>query len=275
MSPIGRRLTRWLSVVTWVVAARTASAEFLYSIDLENQQLVKLDVDTGLVSPVGPVGHWMIEVDLVYEGGVLYATNNDFGRRVEIVPINPQTGAALAVAAIRLTDQTLITNGEGLASVNGQLYLSFDPPAAGGDPRASKALGKLSGPYITEYFDYSLLAPEADMDALAFRAADQQLLSIDILPAGGGKVYEVDRLPVPAYRYVGDSQGITDLAFLGGRLFGLSDRLTLYELDPWTGAVLAAKPVMPAATLCGLAAPEPSSLILLALSAGLLARRSN
>lgn len=263
----------WLLVVLGVCfLAPQARATLFYSVNVITDTLVTIDSDTGIVTPVGPTGHNMIEVDLAFHQGLLFGLNNDFGKRVELFALDPATGAAVAVVPLRLGAVHLL-NAEGLTSTGPDLLVSFDTPDTQGSTLASNALGVVSPTtgLVSQYFDYSTLNPLADMDALGTRRTDGQVFSIDRSGRADGYLYAVDR-QVPAYRMIGNAPRTDDLEFVGTRLFALTSNYGLFELSPANGDVLSRIPAIPSLGLSGLALPEPGGLLLLA-AAGLLARR--
>lgn len=268
---VGGRRVRWAAAVAlWVVGALTAQAAFLYSINVDTDELVLLNTDTGAVQVVGPTGYDMRDVDLAYLDGVLYGINNDFGHPAHLFAINPETGAAFAYVPIRL-GMDIITNAKGLAAHNGKLVASFDTPDTQGDPLKCNGLGELWPPngFLTNVFDYSLLSPSADMEGLGTRA-DGQLFSIDNIPKGGARLYKVSR-NLPSYSYFADVPAMDDIEFTGDRLFGLENGRGLYELNPETGSLIKPEATFPPVHLSGLAIPEPATALLLLV--GVLARR--
>ncbi len=266
----GREAGRAAAVFFWLAGALAAPAAVLYSVNVDTDELVLVNTDTGAVQVVGPTGHDMRDVDLAYFNGLIVGINNNFGSPAHLFVLDPQTGAAFAYVPIRLVSNTIITNAKGLAAHAGRLVASFDTPDTQGDPLKCNGLGELglSG-FVTNIFDYSVLNTAADMEGLGTRA-DGQLFSVDNLTPGAARLFRVGRNP-PSYSSFADVPAMDDIEFTSDRLFGLQNGRGLYELNPLTGALIKPEPVYPNVRLSGLAIPEPAAALLLLV--GVAARR--
>jgi outer membrane protein assembly factor BamB len=264
-----------LSTIAVLAQSGAAHAAPLYSVNVETDELVAVDIWSGTVSTVGSIGHNIVEADLAYHDGLIYVLNNDFGTMTELLALNPDTGAALFAVPVRCDGQ-IITNAEGLTSAAGQLLASFDSLDAAGSPLFSNALGDLlpANGFLTNVFDYSVFDPDADMDGLTARESDGQIFSLDVAAPAGTYLYEVGREP-PSYTLVGSIPVVDDLEFRGDRLFGMAYGAFLYELDPSSGAVLDTIPLELDNQLRGLSVPEPATLGLLAFGGLVLWHRRN
>lgn len=274
MAVRGCTLTNVLGCLSIAVSlVSTAGAEVFYSVDTQSDELVRVDTQNGNIETVGAIGQDMVEVDLTYFNGVLYALNNQFGSPAEIVPINPETG--VGSGPIRLHHQgEFVTNAEGLTRSGNNLYVSFDSIDTQGDPLASNALGRVTPTtgFIFDAFDYAALAPDADMEALGLRETDGQVFGVDN-DGNDAELFEIDIDP-PAFNTIGNVPIFQDMVFLGDRLFAHAEGVGLFELDSYTGELVSPHPLVPTGSLSGIAVvPEPAGVLLLAAGPLLLRRR--
>lgn len=248
-----------------LAVCETAHAALLYSINTQTNELVTIDSTSGVVTPVGPIGHNVHDVDLAFQNDILFALNNDFGTRTELLAIDPATGSAFAAIPVRI-GSTLITDAaEGLTSINGRLYASFDSTDTQTSPLTSNALALLDpvNGFLTQPFNYAIFDPKADLEGLAYRASDGQLFA-SRTTGSSGSLHEVD-IDLPAYRTIGALPATNDLEFVADKLFALSeDGTVVYQVNANTGAIQSDTPLSAAGQpLSGLAIPEPSALGLL------------
>jgi len=191
----GRQAGRAAAVFVRLAGALVAPAAVLYGVNVDTDELVLVNTDTGAVQVVGPTGHDMHDVDLAYLNGLICGINNNFGSPAYLFVLDSQTGAAFAYVPIPLVSNTIITNAKGLAARAGRPVASFDTPNTPGDPLKCNGLGELGlNGFVTDSFDYSTLNIAADMKGVGTRA-DGQLFSVDNLTPGAARLFRVGRNP--------------------------------------------------------------------------------
>jgi len=247
-----------LALIVVSTAAHVGAVE-VYSVNSTTDELVTINPATGTVTVIGAIGKDMVDVDLTFHNGVLYAIDHggSYPDTVDLVTINHNTGSMISSVHLTNADTLFLTNAaEGFTSVNGQLIISFDRelPVGTSDHLGELALDGEVSNEIDYYTTYN-----ADMDALGTDPSNQ-IFSVDVVLGTGNDVihlYEVDRSPQD-YRHVGSFSGpnhsINDITFFGSNLFGV-DRANgfLYCIDAETGALLYSRSLNPSGYYSGLA----------------------
>jgi hypothetical protein len=262
------RRSIWFILIGLLAFTPSVRAGILYSVNVQTDQLVKIETTTGSVSVVGPIGHQMQGTDLASLDGLIYATTQKTpGFNLDgmtLVAIDPSSGAKVSSADMRLGTNEVFA--EGLTAANGQLVVSFDHLSL-----TSVRTGVVD-PTTGAISDPQFHGP--DLDELGTDLTGQ-IVAIDGENYSGNTrqmaFYHVDRNPAGG-AFIGDFllQGsLNDIVFtpFGVFSFNAFDQ-NLYRLD-LTGwpSIVETIPLGPIALqLSGMAyVPEPSTYALAAL----------
>lgn len=223
-------------VAAGACSAAAAAAAPLYSVDILNKTLVKLDAETGAVTIVGFAGFPnLVTFDLAYVDGRIFALSQH-GAVHELHTLDPATGAREATVPVEL-DGAPIGRATGLAAYEGHLLIGFTPDTEG--ERATH-LGRLHRDgTITDVVDFT--AFDADFHGLTVAPDGATLYSID-----SGFSNDLYRTTIAPQTHAmiggGDFSAVNDLVVRGTQLWGLSgvaqDVSTLFRIDTATGDVL-------------------------------------
>ena len=248
---VGIRLT--LTVVGLVSMTTAVAADILYSINETTDELVTVDSSTGTLTVVGPIGHNMYNPSLTYLDGVIYALSNKRWDYVELVAINPVTGAKMSSVSVDW-EGVPITNAEGLTTLQGQLLIGFWDGE--GNQYYSDSLGGLSsGGEISSVVDFS--DSGADFDELTVDATSR-IFSTDG-EAAFIRIYAATLSP-PSYTLLCEPLWAENLCIEFGPsgLFAIAyPQLEICRIDPNTGELLDTAPLEPNVSITGLAYVPP------------------
>ena len=258
--------------------SQAASLGF-YSVDIDTDELVSIDVSTGAVRVIGGLGIDLNSIDLVILNGKLYGVNNNFSpQEATLLQIDTNTGIASSLGTLlRGTDQVALV--ESVAARDGKLFVGFTTT-----PRSpfSNRLGELQldGTIVNDEY----LGLRADLDGLG-ASPSGVLFSTDGVPSIRTTFISTLEPLQSIGSYSSDDGGlINDLDFLGNELFGIShDQDLLHRVDSLNGTLIDTVALNRDGTYHGLATipdnpvstPEPSTLLglgTLALAGGTLLR---
>lgn len=263
-----------------LLAASTAAAETLYTINTAAGTLMRFNSNTAQVTTVGPIGFQFFGADLAYFDGSIYAitahADGFFANAgYSLLKINPQTGALLHSTEILVNgDKPFFMESIGVA--NGKLYVGFNPSAT-----VSTHLGQINPVtgVITGTVDYF---PIPGMNAL-FGSFGVDFDGMSDHPTQGGSVLTMDNdaglislVRVDPVNVTASSEGqffytggaLDDVAVGRSGVYAIGDgRLHFFNAD--LDGVVQYKNFDPVGQFAGLTVPEPSGIVLGAL--GLLA----
>lgn len=229
-------------------AGQGAGAD-LYSVDVITDNMVRVNRETGEVTPLGYLGRDFYDTDLAYANGYIYLLNGWPSGYVELRKVRASDFQVVSAVTVSLNGQTPVS-AEGLTSLGGNLLLSF----AYNRPFSwSNAVGVVaeSGD-VTLLYDYTQFDPNADCDGLTTFPGGG-LCWVDVEP--DYRLINAGLPPNPSYTVLGTHphRTINDLAFLGnGDLWGVdSEQRELVQLGP-DGAVLRSVSHDPQYQLLGL-----------------------
>ncbi len=238
-----------------------ADAALLYSVNVNTDELVQLDSDTGTVVNIGSLGFNALDVDLATVGNRLFALNSDFLNRVDLHELNPFTGDALSSNQVML-GASAVLNAEGLTQFTGQLKIGYS--TAGN--AASNGLGDLG----LDGLITGGLSGSFDFDGLGENTASGQLYGLDREPPTRVDFFTVQPSPLSTnvFKTTGSELVVNDLVALGNDLFVIDQSNLLHRIDLTTNA-LSSVGLNPTGNFLGLAVvvPEPSETSLMLAAA--------
>ena len=174
-------------------------AEFLFSVDVATDELVKINPATGNVSVIGPLGFNAQDVDLTNVNGRLFALNAELDVRVDLYELNPATASVISSVQVFTDSNFEIQLAEALSHVSGQLKIGFRDSAAP-FPARSNAFGDLGfdgvvsniQSNVTTYVDFDglgvdlstgiLYSPDGNPAFINFRPGDTDFFSVQESP---------------------------------------------------------------------------------------------
>lgn len=251
-------------VVALLAISSTAWGGPLYSVNVQTDELVKIETTTGAVTVVGSIGHQMQGTDLAGLNGMVYATtqkNPGFNLNgMTLVAINPATGGKVSAVDMLLGTNQVFS--EGLTATNGQLIATFD------NLSTTSVRSGVVNPVTGAISDAQFHGP--DLDELG-TTLDGRIIAVDGINFAGNTrqmaFYELGRNPTST-AFLGDflMQGsLDDIVFTPFGAFSL-DHLSqnLYRIDLSVPSIVQTIPLGPVALqLDGLAyVPEPSTFVL-------------
>ncbi len=233
---LSRELPVWLLCgLSIFFLAQTANAEIFFSVEVNDDQLVAIDSDTGRVTVVGPIGVPISSVDLTTVGNRLFALDTFFENSVDLHELNPATGASISSVPVEIGAMPIL-HAEGLAYVGTQLKIGFRDLTTFQFSTLSNRLGDLSETgQIT-----NIQVPSGnltDFDGLGVDPVSGQLYQPDVNPFGGPNdtiFYTVDESPITLGLLHTDSNslGVNDVIVLDGVLWGIDNvNTTLISLN--------------------------------------------
>lgn len=257
-----RLITIWVVIVVMVILARTAPAvdTFGYSVQSDgDDNLYRINLNTGDATPIGPVGHDDLEGLSFQPGtGVLFGGNNWLDE--VLVTINTTTGAATTVGELFLGQGDVITNlGLGFCN-DGSLWMATMWPGDFYSVDPTTGLATSIGP---QGIDVTGLACwDGVMYGLGGDHADN-LVTIDLSTGAATNVGPLVNVSL--------FQG--GIAFApDGTLWGIEEEGTIFTINPSTGyATVVATTLDDFESLA--IVPEPATVSLLGLGALALLRR--
>ena len=275
------RLTSCLAVLIGVTTSSTALGVQLYSVNGVTDQLVTINSDTGVITPVGGIGHDIKEpAAMTTMDGIIYCIaqvtpgfNLD---GMTLVALEHDSGAAVSSTNLFYNNNgndTQALFGESITAANGQLIFGW-----GGSGTVSSSTA-LINPVTGEVTDWQQHG--VDLDNLATDLGGQIVANNGINYSGNTRqmaFYDIDRDP-PTTAFRGDFLlvgSIADMTITPSGLFALN-RLdqSLLKIDiSGSPTVVGTVPLgAEASQLGGLTyVPEPSTLVLLFMGAvGLVA----
>lgn len=246
---------RTYSLLQMILFVTTSShaTPLLYSVDITDDLLVVLDAASGAVTPIGPLNHDVVDVDLAILNGQLYAINTIFNeQRAELLRIDQEGGAATLLGNLHRENDT-VTHAEGLTAAGGSLLVGFTVDI---NDVLSSRLGNLSllGGITND------LETGMDLDALSIDANDQ-IYAVDTDTSASLNVLAT----VPPTNVVGNypltNGRINDIVFSDAQLYGIPvGRELLHVIDASNGSLSAVIFLDRNGSYSGLAvAPEPAA----------------
>ncbi len=141
------------------------AASVIFSVDVDSNELVRIDTTTSTLQVVGPVGHRMYSAAMTFHEGKLCAMVRRNAALpstgVDLLTIDPNTGAKTSEVIVTLDGAPLLFT-EGLESFEGKLLMAFPPGAASYSSWALaevNTLGEVSN--VTDFSSFG-----ADFDVL-------------------------------------------------------------------------------------------------------------
>ena len=204
-------------------------ADLLYSVNVDSDQLVTIDTETGEVKVVGSIGFDTDSMDLATVDGELYGITSEFNVRSDLFRIDTNSGQASFLGQL-FRGTTPVVNAEGLAARNGALQVGFTTVV---DDFFSTNLGVLNlDGTIESDFDTGV-----DMDQLGNNSAGD-LFAIDGVPADNSvRLYSIDPTSFIGLYTAADGDAPQDITFAKRRLWGIAPQ-GLVEIDPADGSLL-------------------------------------
>jgi hypothetical protein len=191
---VRRQILLWIAAVS-LVPGLCAGGE-LFSVDVETDRLVRIDDATGEVTPVGPLGVNMGNVELAWSGGVLYMlSSGNGGFPVRLYELNTATGQAAALPILTIPGE-IYEVAEGFAADPTGLIGVFDTEP--GNSVRSGTFGRID-PATGVVTALGSVPPGAlfdggDLDGLAYDPAAGRFIGFDGdgLGGTGTAIAEVD-----------------------------------------------------------------------------------
>jgi hypothetical protein len=187
---------RAVCVSALIVGSCACVAGDLFTVDVEADRLVRMDDTTGVVTPVGPLGVDMGNVELAWSGGVLYMlSSGNGGFPVRLYEIDTATGAATALPEFAIPGN-IIEVAEGLAADADGLIGVFDTEP--GNSVRSGTFGRIdpSTGVVTPMgtVPSDALLDGGDLDGFTYDATGGRFLGFDgnVVPIGGTAIAEAD-----------------------------------------------------------------------------------
>jgi hypothetical protein len=170
------------------LASGQCAAGELLSVDVNADQLVRVDDVTGIITPVGPLGVNVGNVELAWSGGVLYMLScGTGGFPIRLYELDPWTGAATALPPLSVPGRS-IEVAEGLASDGTGLIAVFDLES--GNSTRSGTFGRIdpaTGRVTTlGHVPKRALLDGGDLDGLAYDPVADRFLGFDAEGRIGG-----------------------------------------------------------------------------------------
>ena len=115
------------------VGCGVATGQSIYSVDVLSDRLVRVDEQSGTVSPVGALGVDVERADLTtFEGQIYMVTNSDAGSDTRLYRVSANTGAATFLSDIDDDPNgRTVEFGDALASDSTGLILGYDAQVNG------------------------------------------------------------------------------------------------------------------------------------------------
>lgn len=252
------------SCVMWFAAAALsvspAMAEWLYSVDVNSNQLVRVDAATAEVEIIGPLTGFDGSIsDLEFVGRRLYAVTSVSPNK-RLMEIHAETGAIIYSTVIILKGVPINAAAEGLAADDkgGGLIIAFDSSGMLGGTN-SNTLGLLG-------FDGVIELPVVigrDCDGLCRRLSGG-MFGLDREPGSQTvSLFTVSHDPpasmsLASHPFSTDLNGLDDLTETRTGLYALDFiNKRLVRFDRATGAMISSIPYDPSMTLLQIAAKPP------------------
>lgn len=226
------------------------TADGFYSVNIDTDQLVRIDRFTGDVTVVGTSIGWdMHNTDMVLHDGLLYAITPDSddihsSPDWHLVTIDPNTGAATSVVQITVDEFGTILDPliiEGLAVRNGQLLVAYDVANTN-----TSFLGEIDATtaVITRVFNYDNLALGVqDFEGISLRPDGRLIAISQTSPPASDPVVEFLELQEGPFglasfgSFTSAGADVSDMATDGTHLFALDQgRGEIVFLDPITNS---------------------------------------
>jgi len=219
-----------LSICSSNALAGPADPPFL-SVNFSTDELVRIDAQTGAVTPIGPLGvNVEIGMTMTRFDGTLYLMDAGFGSLPpSLYTVDESTGAATLVAALSFPGRTIDFAEAIAADATGLLAVIDDEP---GNSSRSKQIARLdeNTGVLTALgrLPAGLPGDDGDLDAVEFDPATGDLIGVDGAPPedvnyyrratpGTGAVTEVGNFTEP------DLDGLVNGLYLEGtRLFAVT-----------------------------------------------------
>ena len=224
------------SILTWlfVIGTSKALAVSLYTIDITNDNLVRIDSTSGSVSNIGPLGFNATRIDLALTSdGRLWGLNTIFGSRVDLLEIDKTTGAVLSEVQI-FDGTTAVKHAEGLGAQGSQLNIAYAQTGIANNGNSNQFADLSSGGIVS-----NVRVSNIDMDGLAGGSSNSSTLyAMDREPGSQTSLYSID--PINGLGAIvgtySDSLGFHDLVTLQDEAIAI-DTFTnnLYRIDLNTG----------------------------------------
>ncbi len=252
------RHVAWIALLAVVASSSPVHAVLLYSIDVNSDELVRIDSAAGTVTAIGPIGHNFGNPQLAALGGMLYATTPPacVPATVDLVEIDPGTGAKVAQVRVKVGASDLVTSAaDGLSSDGTTLLISYRTAGLCGAAHNLADLSTAGAISNVSVFP----SGSADMDALAVSGGGQ-VIGYDGVSGSPIRAdfYAVTRPSsyVLAGSHSTGTGAYSGIVFDGSGDFWAYHRTahTVNRIDPGTGQVLQSFPITTTRTLSGLAA---------------------
>lgn len=241
----------YYSILTTICFFSSVSvfSETLYSINVDTDELVKIDFPSGNVNVIGSLGLDVTAPNLAFLNNTLFAVDSDYAnQKIKLIKINTSSGVATLLGDLSLNG-TKITSAEGLAVKNNKLVVAF---TTGLNNPHSTILGDISSNgQISATNDIGI-----DMDALTNNKSGK-LFAIDSLPSiNKNKLYSITPTSlIGSHTRNGGLNAINDLAFIGSELYGLA-QTKLIKVGISNGNLIKIIPLKKTGTYLGLITKE-------------------
>lgn len=253
------------------------SLDPLLSVNVNTNQLVRLNPLSGATTTIGTLrsGAQTYDIrnpDLAYLNGFVYALDTDpLGTgRSELLTINPSNAEIISRVTVKNAGAD-VPLAEGLAALNGQLWIGFRPAV---DAYLSNRLGRLGlDGTISGVLNYSTTG--ADFDGLGDMSGG--LFSVDGQVVAGGAIDKLYALNSTAVDYnlltsieKAGYDGVNDATTFEGRQYLIDGSGRLDAYDAASGRVTS---ITTGSGLYGITTPEPTTAAALLLTSLLVRRR--
>ncbi len=234
----------------------TVSPATVYAVDTASDRLVRLDADTGTVTPIGPLGFDALAIDLTRSGGRLYAAHSDPAGPERLYVLDHATGGATLVGDVSLAGAPVDLVKSIATRPDGSLVIGF------GDAGRAYRIGDMGfgGDVLFHANLRSTGAPDPDLDALAMSRTGRLMGADTDADPGDDHVCFADVATIPPRYDVAsicprspELGAADDIVLANGSIYALDAPLQrVHRIDPETGAVLASVPVEPGYALHGI-----------------------